>query len=487
MSNAVPTQRATRHQVVWNYAAFALVRSSTLIMTIVLARLLVPADFGLFALALVLVNLFDYVRDFGVTAALVQHPEPLRRIAPTGLTVSIGFGVTVAAAAALAAPVLAAALGNPDLTDLVRVLAIALLVASFNTLPQATLRRGLDFRRRLVPEASGALVKMTVAIGCAVGGLGVWSLVWAQLAGTAVTTLLYWTVSRPAVRFGFDKAIAVALLRFGLPVTGVTFLGFLLFNLAPPMIEWRLGTADVGYYSIGFRLAELTVLSLCVVIGEVLFSALSRLQHDRAMLVGGYLSAVGLVVALTFPVGLGLAVAAPDLVALLYGEQYTAAAAPLAAIAVFVALHSATFHSGDVYKAMGRPVLLTYLSIAALVVVAPAVWIAAGHSILAVALTFVGVEVLNFVVRVVLVARVLGAPVGRQLAIYAGPAGAAVVMAAAVWGAGVLLGGWPAAARLAVLVPLGIVIYLGVLRVLAPGTARSLLGAARRAKGAGHA
>lgn len=483
---SAPEERPTpnaRRQALWNYGVFALTRSSTMIMTVVLARLLAPADFGLFALGLVMLNLFDYVRDFGVTAALVQHRDPLHRLLPTGFTVSLLFGALMAGLAVLLAPTIAHLMGHPELTAVVRVLAVALLISSFNALPQATLRRGLQFGRRLLPELSGALVKMTVAIAFAATGHGVWSLVWAQLAGSAVTTTLYWLVARPSPRMGFDRSVVAALLRFGLPVTALTFLGYLDYNLPATVIGRRLGSEAVGYWSLGFRLAELTIISLCMVIGEVLFSALARLQDDRERLVDGYLAAVGLVVAVTFPVGLGIAALAPDIVGLLYGARYAPAAAPLAGLALFATLHAAGFHSGDVYKAIGRPSILAWLSVAALVVLAPAVWVAAGHSVTAVAMTLVAVEVANLTARVLLVRRVLGPSVRRQLAIYAGPAAAAVVMGAVLFLVGRLLPAWVPAVRLGLLVPLGVAVYGAALALLAPRAFRSLRGQVARLRG----
>ncbi len=461
-------------QAAWNYLIFALSKSSTLVMTMVLARLLAPSDFGLFALGLVILNLFDYLRDLGVAAALVQRREAWSRLAPTGLTLSVVFGVLMAGAAALLAPSIAGLLGNPALSELVRVLAIGLLVGSAATLPLALLRRRIDFRGRLIPEVAGAVVKMGVSIGFAYGGAGVWCLVWGQLAATAVTTSLYWAVSRPEPRFGFDSQAARSLLGFGLPVTSIGLLSFIVHSLPTAAIGRLQGSADLGLYSLAYRLPELLVLALCVVIGEVLFSALSRVQDDRPALTRRYLSAVAVVMALVAPIGLGIAAVAPDLVVVLYGERYSSTADILAVLSVYTVLYAASFHSGDAYKAIGRPMILTWITLGGLIVMIPAVWIAAGYSAIAVAGTLVCLELVHFTVRIVVVGRVLQLPVRRQLANYRGPVLAAILMAAAVLGASVLLPAWPPAARLLVLVPLGAAIYLVLLKWLADDALRAL-------------
>jgi len=443
-------------------------------MMMVLARLLSPADFGLFALALLMFNLFDYFRDLGVAAALVQNDEKWARLAPTGLTLSAIFGPVISLVTVLLAPAIAGVLGNPELASLVRVLAIGLLISSAAVLPHALLRRRIDFRGRLVPEVTGALVKMAVSISLAVAGVGVWSLVWGQLGAVTVTTVLYWVIARPRARFGLDRRVAASLLRFGMPVTALGLLSFLEFGVPTAVIGRRLGNEDLGLYSLAFRLPELLLLNLCIVIGEVLFSALSRVQGDRQVLASRYLSAVGAVVALTAPLGLGIAVVARDLIVVVYGSRYEEGADVLAVLAVYTVLYSAGFNSGDVYKAIGRPMILTYLSIVSLLVLGPTVWIAAGHSTVAVAAALLCFEMVHLAVRVGLVAWVIKLPVRRQLCAYRGPMVAAVLMALVVGTVGWILPAWPAGVRLALLVPLGGLVYLVLLQLFAPATVATL-------------
>lgn len=134
-------------------------KSSTLIMTVIVARLLTPADFGVFAMALLVTNLFDYMKDLGVGLALVQRPGNWNRFAPTGLTLTVITGVGVGAILAAIAPLGAATLHQPSLTPLIQVLAIGLVISALGVFPDARLRRDLEFRRRLWPQFLGAMVK----------------------------------------------------------------------------------------------------------------------------------------------------------------------------------------------------------------------------------------------------------------------------------------------------------------------------------------
>lgn len=461
-------------QTLWNYSVFAMSKSSTLLMTVVLARLLDPAEFGIFALALLIVNLFDYVKDLGVAAALIQSAKPWSRIAPTGLTLSIAFGLTAGALLAITADITAGLLHHPELGPLIRVLAIALVISALSVLPLSRLRRDLSFERRLLPEFCGAIVKTALTIGLAAAGHGVWSLAYGQLAGVIVTTVLYWRAAPCFIRPQFDRAEARGLLRFGIPVTGVTLLAYGIYNVDYLAVGTRLGTTELGLYTLAYRVPELVVLNLCAVISDVLFSSMSRLQDNRKALAASYTRALGVVVALTAPIGIGLAAVAEPLLATMYGTRYEGAASILAVLALYTVVYSASFHAGDVLKAVGRPGLLTAINAAKLVVLVGPIWWAAGHSATLVAVALLVVEVVHFAIRMTLVRRVIPLRWTELASLIGRPLVAALPMGVVLLGASIPLAGLAAPVKLALLVPIGVLTYAGFLHLTAPHLTRTV-------------
>ncbi|MDT0406912.1 oligosaccharide flippase family protein, partial [Streptomyces edwardsiae] len=163
-----------------------------------------------------------------------------------------------------------------------------------------------------------AVVKTALTIWLAATGHGVWSLVYGQLAGVLITAIMYWWVAPTFMwpRFQLDEA--KALLRFGIPVTGVTLLAYAIYNVDYLAVGTRLGTTELGLYTLAYRVPELVVLNLCSVISDVLFSSMSRLQGEREAMSSQYRKALGIVLALTVPAGVGLAVVAGPLLHTLY-------------------------------------------------------------------------------------------------------------------------------------------------------------------------
>jgi PST family polysaccharide transporter len=459
---------STGRQTVWNYLIFALSKSSTLLMTVVVARMLTPTEFGIFALAVLVANLFDYVKDLGVAAALVQNRRGWGALAPTGLTLSILFGLFAGGLLAATAGVAAAALGEPELTDLIRLLAIGLAVSALSTIPLAWLRRSMNFSARLLPEFAGAAAKTGLTIGLAVAGFGVWSLAYGQLAAAVVMTVLYWRAAHVRPSLGLDRAVSRELIRFGMPVTAVTLLAYAIFNIDYLAIGHRLGPTELGLYTLAYRIPELLVLSLCVVVSEVLFSALSLRQDDPDALIGHYIQALTAVAALTVPIGIGLALVARPLVATLYGGPYAASAPILSVLAIYTALYSASFHAGDVFKAIGRPGILTAINAGHLVVLVGPIWWAAGHSALMVAWALLGVEVVHFGARMTVLHRLTGTTWRSVAGALWRPTAAAVPMGLVLYGLERVTDRLAAPLELAVLILIGMCVYALLLRFTAP-------------------
>jgi lipopolysaccharide exporter len=456
--------------VLWNLAQFGTGRLVTFVVTVVLARLLVPEDFGLLALGLLTLGVFDRLKDIGVGAGLVQRPGPWSRLAPTGLTLSVGGAVAMAGACAVLAPHLAVLLGDEVLSPVLRALALSLAVTGASVLPDAALRRRMLFRQRTVPELSGAVAKGVSSVALALAGWGVWSLVCGQLAAALTTTVGYWVVYRrqgmAPVRLGWDRPVAASLLTYGGQLAWVAVLALLLDNLDYLVIGRRLGAEQLGYYTMAFRLPELLVISVCAVVGQVLFASFSSHAGDAVRLRRQFLSATGAIACVTVPVGAGLSAAAPDLVPVLLGDSFAASVRVLQLLGLYAAVYSLTFHAGELYKATGNAHILVWLSLVKLVTFAPVLWFAAGRSIVAVAAAGLGLNVVFGLLRATMVRRHLDIGVVAQVRPVAAPTAAGLVM----WGAVVLVGNalpaWSHLGRLLMLTLLGLVLFVSVLLLL---------------------
>jgi PST family polysaccharide transporter len=467
---------------VWSSGAFISQKGLVFVSTLVLARLLDPADFGIVAFALAITAYLARLTDLGMSAALVQRRDASEpRVYSTVFWLANGSGLVLFAVCWVIAPYVADLGGNPLITDVFRALAGLFVIASLGAARAGLLQHSLEFEKLAVPQVASGLAKGIVSIALAVGGAGVWSLVAGQLAGALVGLVVLWVVSPWLPKLVFERRQVRSLLTFGLGVTAVGIIAEGVINVDYLIVGARLGETALGLYYLAFRLPELAVGSVSQVSWSVLFPLYSRLHEavddeDGERLRRGYLKTVRLGSLVTLPIGFGIAALSTPLVVVLFGSKWREAGDAMALIAVFACLNGLAGMPGTIFKSLGRTGLMTANALVYLVVLVPPLWVAAGHSIEAVAATHVLVQAAIFVYLTKVGERVLGLPWHRTFTTLAPALLVSVIMGGAVYGTARVL---PAGAALAVGIPLGAAVYLALLRSFFTDDLHRLLDLAR--------
>jgi PST family polysaccharide transporter len=366
--------RAGAHGVAWQGLAQVVGKLVVLGTTIVLARVLVPEQFGLVSLALVLITYAEAFADAGVAQALVYLPRT-RAGLRAALATSLVAGVGLVLAAVAVAPALAAFFGRPDVTPIARLLALSLLTASLGALPESLLRRDLLFRRITAATIARAVVTGVVSVSLAVAGAGAWALAWGTVAGSLTYAVATWALlpQRPDLAFWRTTGADVRrVLSYGMPVALSGLLAKLIVNVDYLVVGRLLGAAALGYYTLAFRIPELAIINVFFVLSSVTFPVFSRLRHDPDRLRNAYLFSVRVYSLYGICAGVGLAVVAPVVVPAVFGPQWADAVPALVPLALYAACRSVGVGANEVYKALGRPGLALSLSVVRLVVLVPA-------------------------------------------------------------------------------------------------------------------
>ncbi len=441
------------------------------IATLVLARLLVPSEFGLVAFALAVMYYLDYVADLGLGAALIYRSDADDpRVSSTAFWIGMLGGMALFAISWFAAPLLAEVGPGEEVVSLFRVLALQFPLSALGKAHEYRLRRDLRFRTLFAPTFAGGLTKGTVSIVLAVAGAGAWSLVIGQIAGTLAQSIGMWLVHPFRPRLVISRDHITPMLRFGLGIVAVGLLGQGAKNFDYLVIGGKLGAAALGVYYLAFRLPELVILTGFRLAGDVLFPFYSRLGDEGARGVDdelrrGYLRTLRLGAMVAWPAAFGMAALALPLVLTLYGERWRSAADPLALVAVWAGLASLATMPGSVFKALGRSWLLTATGVMQVAILFPAIWFAAPYGITAVAAAQVAEKTLSLGLLGVVAGRVLRIPWHASFSAGAPALVLSLIMAGVLY---VLAATLPAAAALAVGIPLGTAMYLALLRRLAP-------------------
>jgi O-antigen/teichoic acid export membrane protein len=341
----------------WVGVGFGGARLLSFASTLVLVRLLAPEAFGIVAVGMTLLAVVTQIQESGLGAALVhsRRYDP-RTAASSVLAFAALAGLALTALTVLLAPLYTRLLHVPEATEEVRVLALLLAVRGLAVVPGALLERELDFRSRTVGELSGAVVQAAVAIASAAGGLGAWSLVAGQLSGTSTLTAVLWLRApwRPSP-LRASRRVLVDLLRYGRFVSGTNVMVIVNTNLDNVAVARFLGAGPLGVYNVAWRLAELPNTVIALVVGRVMFSVYSRLQHDLAAVRAAYVQNLQRTMLLALPVTVTLGLGAEPIVLGLLGDAWEGAVGPLRLLAVFGFVRLLAGPSGELFKGIGRP------------------------------------------------------------------------------------------------------------------------------------
>jgi len=384
--NNLEIAQKTAWGFVWNFSAHFLGKIVVLITTSILARLLAKNDFGLIAVAVVAINYLSVLKDLGLGVALIQRKGDIKEAANTVFTINIIIGLVLSAIVIPLAPFVAAYFRDPQVTPVLRWMGISFIIHALGSVHTNWLVRDLDYRRKLVPELGGALIKGAISIGMAYLGYGVWSLVFGQIAGAIASVILVWIILPWRPRLTLDRAIARGLMKFGVSVTAIDILSEIIDNIDYVIVARLFGLVPLSIYTLAYRLPEILLIGNLWVMAGVIFPAFSTIQDQPNELRRGFLASVRIVDLMAVPICLGLLIAADPIVRVMFGNQWLDIIPILRVLAVYAWVYSLGFHVGGLYKAIGRPDISLRLSILTLLIIVPSLLIGARFGLIGVAI-----------------------------------------------------------------------------------------------------
>lgn len=437
-----------------------------LITTIVLARLLVPADFGLVSMAMVFVGFVFVFADLGTAAAVIQREDLSEALLSSVFWANVAVGLLASVTLFTASPLLAAFYEEQKVVPILQVLSVSFLVTGLGISHRALLERGLAFGKLARLEVVAGLSGSVAGIGAALLGLGAWSIVCQTLVVTTATTLLLWAVSpwRPALRFDWGELKSVA--GYSLNLTGFNGFNYLIRNVDYLLIGRYLGAQDLGYYTLAYRLLLYPVQNVASVISRVMFPAFSRMQDDERFR-RAYLRVVGVIAMITFPMMLGLWALAGPFVLALFGPHWRPVVILLMILVPVGMFQSVGTTVGVIYTAKGRTDWMLRWSLLAGLVVMAAFLVGLRWGTVGVAAAYTAASLVLFYPSFAIPFRLISLPVRDLFVVLWRPLASGLLMLVAVLGLTVALpagtaSGWV----LATAVPAGVAVYLTASRLI---------------------
>jgi len=409
--------QSTRHGLLWAGASLLGNKAVNFVSVMVLARLLAPAEFGLVAAVVIFLSFIELGSDLGMKATVVyEQEEGVSERVQSAFTLNLIIAVLLTGLAVLCAPLVAAFFGAEDHVDLFRLGALSLIFVGLGNIHDALLVRGMDFKRRTIPQIVRAAVRAVLSIGLALAGFGAEALVIGMLVGSAAWTLAQWILSPLRPTFELDLGIVRGMAGYGGAAAVLEVLAVVTNRADAAIVGRVLGEHALGLYTIAYRVPELAIETVAWNTSEVAFPALSRKRAiDRGDLARSTMRLLRFQALYALPVAAGLAMVATPLIVVLFTSKWGAAGGVTAAIAVKAGITAITFPLGDVFKALGRQRVLVALGAVQLPIMIATIVAVAPAGIVAVAWARTGFTAVLGIVQVGFVLRALGSDVPELL------------------------------------------------------------------------
>lgn len=448
MGAVTSVRRSVAYSVVAQYLVLAIEFASA----VVVARLLTPADVGVYAVAAAIAGLGQLLRNFGVGQYIVQEAELTRDRLRAAMTVTFGTGWLIAAALYLSAPYVGGFYGQEGVTSVLHLQAVNFLFVPFGAVAMAVLTRDMNFRVTSGIRVASSVAHAGTVISTAALGAGYMSMAWASLAGTLVSVGLVQMVRPAGLPWwpGFREIRRV--LRVGTYVSGVSVLGHMAGSAPDLIIGKTLGMHAVGIFSRASGLMQLFWKVIMEGVNPVILPYFASAKRDEGSVRQGYLYSLACITGLAWPFYLVLSLLVQPLIVTLFGDQWVAAGPLVQVWSIAAVIGVPTLLVESALTASGRASRAFRIQAIVSPVVIILVLIAAQYDLIWVAAAMVVASV----IRVAVVWADIRDLIGVSLAEHGHAARQAVTLAgAAAVGPAVLsvipdVGSWPAPAVVAV-------------------------------------
>ena len=372
---ATELRRSVGRGVVWAAVGNIVMRVAGICVTAVVARILSPHEFGVFAIALAVFVVVTSLAELGMASAVARSVMEPEEIAGTVSSISILVSFGLATSMAVFAGPLAVLLGMPDAEDPIRVMSICLALTGLFAVPGAQLVRGFRQDRILLGTLAGFVPANAVLIFLALTGHGAIAFSWSRVVGQVVTGLVFVACLDRRYRPEWRGELVGPLLRFGLPLALANLINWTLLNADYLVLGRLLSAEQVGVYMIAFNVANWSTAVLGSVLNGVVLPAFGRVGDDIERLVEALVSATRLVGLVALPLAACTVAMAPSLIHVVFGEKWAGAAPVLSVLAVYGACFAFTLLHVNMLVATGATTQLLVVQVVWVTALVPAmIW-----------------------------------------------------------------------------------------------------------------
>ena len=345
----------------WKFSERFLAQGVSFFVSVCLARILTPSDFGIVAIVLVFISLANVFVTSGFSTALVQNKKANQVDFSTNFYCSFALALILYFVMFYLSPIIADFYDNDLLCPVLRIFSFKIPLSAFSSIQHAYVERNMIFKKYFFSTLFGTIISGIVGVYLAYQGYGVWSLVWQYLTNTIVDIIvLFFTIPwRPTLDFSFNSA--KTMMNYGWKVLAADFTGTFFEQLRSILIGKVYTSADLAYYNKGNQLPSLITCNVSSSIMTVLFPAMANINDDIKKIKVLTRKSVNIMSFIMFPLLFGLAAIAKPLIIFLFTEKWIMSVPYVRILSIAYGISLIGSVSLQAIKAIGRSDILLKL------------------------------------------------------------------------------------------------------------------------------
>jgi lipopolysaccharide exporter len=284
-----PSKSVTFRNILYTGLGKGLTLICLALTSLVLARNLSSADYGVVGFAGIIIGFLGQFSDLSLGSAVVRRPVLRANSLDTAFTLKLILSCGAFALALLVAPFARHLFDHPAVGNVIRILSLTFLVSTVGFVPQILLMREMNYRALMIPGIMGSAVQCVLAVTLVLCGWSYWAVVIASVGASLSSGIAIQLTRRTPIRFRLDTTDAREYLRFGIPLFGAGLLIFLIFNLDNFLVGTSMGSAKLGYYALAFTWGTFICGFLSTTVNNVLMPTFAVIQNDRVAMRRWYL------------------------------------------------------------------------------------------------------------------------------------------------------------------------------------------------------
>ena len=308
----------------WRFGERITAQIISFVVSVVLARILLPEQYGIVAIVTIFINLANVFVTSGLGTSLVQKKDADELDFSTMFWASIALSLVLYAIIFIISPIVAKIYNNELLTIVLRVMGLKIPIAAINSIQQAYVQRKMIFKKFFFSTIIGTIISAFVGIGMALKGCGVWALVGQYLTNSVIDTCVLWITVKWKPHFMFSRQRFKTLFSYGWKIMMASFIGTVFDQLRGLIIGARYSSADLAYNNKGEQIPSLLSTNINSTMESVLFSSISKVQDDKAKVQSAMRRLMKISSFVIMPLLFGISAVANSLITILLTDKWSA-------------------------------------------------------------------------------------------------------------------------------------------------------------------